>query len=218
MALNPDERQPSAGALVAELERGLAEKREPTTPTRPVAPSLADVRPPPRREGGRAPAIAALIAMLAVAAGIVALSIGGGDGKESASKPPARKQSADKAAPKPAAQQPRRGQVDQPLDGRGGNQAGAASGPQLNDQGFALMRQGRYQEAIPVLERAVKAFPAGGQDTTYAYALYNLGASLRRAGRAGEAIPILERRLQIPNQTDVVQRELDRARREAAKG
>jgi tetratricopeptide (TPR) repeat protein len=79
------------------------------------------------------------------------------------------------------------------------------------------MGQGRYQDAIPVLERAVRSFPAGSQDTSYAYALYNLGSSLRQAGRAGEAIPILERRLQIPNQTDVVRRELDQARREAGR-
>jgi tetratricopeptide (TPR) repeat protein len=91
------------------------------------------------------------------------------------------------------------------------------SGGQLNDQGFALMRQGRYAEAIPVLERAVKSFPAGSQDTTYAYALYNLGSSLRQAGRASEAIPVLERRLQILNQTDTVRRELELARGEAGR-
>jgi hypothetical protein len=32
------------------------------------------------------------------------------------------------------------------------------------------------------------------------------------AGRPQEAIPILERRLQIPDQTETVQRELDAAR------
>jgi tetratricopeptide (TPR) repeat protein len=79
------------------------------------------------------------------------------------------------------------------------------------------MRQGRYAEAIRPLQQAVKQFPAGSQDNTYAYALYNLGSSLRHAGRAGEAIPILERRLQIPNQTDVVRRELELARREAGR-
>jgi tetratricopeptide (TPR) repeat protein len=105
--------------------------------------------------------------------------------------------------------------VAQPQPPAGAGQGGPADGARLNDEGFALMRQGQYQEAIPVLERAVRAFPAGSQDTTYAYALYNLGASLRRAGRAGEAIPVLERRLQFPNQRDVVQRELDLARRDA---
>jgi serine/threonine-protein kinase len=204
MALNPDERQPSAGALVAELEQGFADEPEPTAPTRPVAP----VRRPPRRRTAT-PAIAALLAVLALAAGIVALSVGGGDNaRQSASQPPARKQPAKQPAAKPAPQ-------PAPSPPQGGS---VASGSQLNDQGFALMGQGRYQEAIPLLEQAVKSYPAGSQDNTYAYALYNLGASLRHAGRAGEAIPVLERRLQIPNQTDVVRHELDQARREARKG
>ena len=59
-----------------------------------------------------------------------------------------------------------------------------ASPAQLNDQGFALMNSGDYDRAIPVLERAVAAFPEGSTDITLAYALYNLGRSLRLAGRA----------------------------------
>jgi serine/threonine-protein kinase len=82
----------------------------------------------------------------------------------------------------------------------------------LNDEGYALMQSGAYDEAIPLLERAVAAFPEGSQELTYGYALYNLGRSLRLAGRPAEAIPILERRLQIPDQTETVQRELDTAR------
>jgi hypothetical protein len=52
-------------------------------------------------------------------------------------------------------------------------------------------------------------------ELTCAYAMYNLGHALRITGRPREAIPILERRLQIPNQQDVVRRELESARREA---
>jgi eukaryotic-like serine/threonine-protein kinase len=207
MALDPGERQPSAGALVAELERGFAERESArTVPVRPVA-APSESHPLPRQTHGRATAIAALLAVVALAAGIAVLSLGGGNGDQTASRAPARKQPAKKPAPKPAPKSaPSQPQGD-----------AVASGPQLNDEGFALMRQGRYAEAIPLLERAVKEFPAGSQDTTYAYALYNLGSSLRHAGRAGEAIPILERRLQIPNQTDVVRRELDLARRDAGR-
>lgn len=82
-----------------------------------------------------------------------------------------------------------------------------ASPAQLNDQGFGLMNAGDYSRAIPVLERAVAAFPEGSTDLTLAYALYNLGRSLRLAGRPGEAIPILERRLEFSNQRGVVKRE-----------
>jgi len=89
----------------------------------------------------------------------------------------------------------------------------AARAARLNDDGFKLMNAGRYNEAIPLLQRAVSAFPPQSTDLTYAYALYNLGRSLRLAGRPEQAIPLLERRLQIDNQRGTVTRELTAARR-----
>jgi serine/threonine protein kinase len=91
-------------------------------------------------------------------------------------------------------------------------QSDAAS---LNDRGFALMNQGRYDEAIPLLQRAVDSYPPGTTDLGYAYALFNLGHSLRLAGRPAEAVPFLERRLEIPNQRGTVKRELELARQAA---
>jgi serine/threonine-protein kinase len=85
----------------------------------------------------------------------------------------------------------------------------------LNDRGFALMQNGRYSEAVPVLQRAVAGYPAGSTDLGYAYALYNLARSLRLAGRPAEAIPYLEKRLKFANQRGVVKRELAAARRAA---
>ena len=79
------------------------------------------------------------------------------------------------------------------------------------------MNQGRYDEAIPVLQQAVDALSGSG-DLSYAYALYNLGHSLRLAGRPAEAIPILEQRLGIPNQRGIVKRELEAARQAAGQG
>jgi eukaryotic-like serine/threonine-protein kinase len=90
-------------------------------------------------------------------------------------------------------------------------------GARLNEQGFELMSQGRYEEAIPILQQAVDSFPAGTTDLNYAYALFNLGQALRLAGRPDEAVPILERRLQIPNQSGVVRRELALAREAAGR-
>jgi tetratricopeptide (TPR) repeat protein len=80
------------------------------------------------------------------------------------------------------------------------------------------MRQGRFGEAVPVLRRAVAAYPAGSTDLEYAYALFNLGSALFRSGDAEAAIPVLERRLRIPNQTDTVARELKDARKAAKRG
>jgi Protein kinase domain/Tetratricopeptide repeat len=90
-----------------------------------------------------------------------------------------------------------------------------ALGSSLNEEGFELIQEGRYEEAVPVLEEAVRAFPPGTEDTNYAYALFNLGDALLRSGRPEEAIPVLERRLEIPNQTVVVGEELEAARAEA---
>jgi len=75
------------------------------------------------------------------------------------------------------------------------------------------MQQGRYANAVPVLRRAVAAFPSGSTSLDYGYALFNLGKSLRLSGHPAEAIPVLERRLRIPDQTATVRRELDAARR-----
>jgi eukaryotic-like serine/threonine-protein kinase len=85
----------------------------------------------------------------------------------------------------------------------------------LNEEGFALIQAGSYEEAVPVLEEAVRAFPPGTDDLSYAYALFNLGNALRLSGRPEEAIPVLERRLEIPNQTEAVRGELMAARSEA---
>jgi serine/threonine-protein kinase len=88
----------------------------------------------------------------------------------------------------------------------------------LNQEGFALMNAGRYDQAIPLLKRAIAGAPKGSGDLTYAYALYNLGRSLRLAGKPAEAIPYLQRRMRIDNQRDVVRRELAAARAAAAAG
>jgi tetratricopeptide (TPR) repeat protein len=91
----------------------------------------------------------------------------------------------------------------------------AALGDSLNQEGFELIQAGRHEEAVPLLEEAVRAFPPDTDDLNYAYALFNLGNALRLSGRPEDAVPVLERRLEIPNQTDAVSRELEIARDEA---
>jgi eukaryotic-like serine/threonine-protein kinase len=87
-----------------------------------------------------------------------------------------------------------------------------ATGAQLNQDGYSLIQEGRYAEAVPVLRRSVASFPQGTSSLDFAFALFNLGHALRMAGHPEEAIPILEQRLQIPNQTQTVQSEIDAAR------
>lgn len=200
MASEPPDRPASARELAESLERGLAEER--TGPTL-LAPPVAHGRhgAPAWLRG------AAAMAALALVGGAAILTLDGGDdgGRQGApdraapEKPTPKRDAAreEPATPAPAREQP------------------AADPAALNARGFALMNQGRYEDAIPPLRRAVEAYGEGSRDLTYAYALYNLGRALRLAGRGDEAVPILERRLRIPNQTKVVKKELKQARKAA---
>ena len=86
----------------------------------------------------------------------------------------------------------------------------------LNDQGFALLGDQQYEEAVPVLEQAVDGLRGSGDDATYNYALYNLAGAYLGAGRPADAIPLLEERLGYDDgQLDEVQATLDRAYAEA---
>jgi serine/threonine-protein kinase len=120
-------------------------------------------------------------------------------------------------APAPAQQQPATSvyQVPQPAG------TSAAEGARLNAQGKGLSDSGDYTSAIPTLERAARAFPAGttaASDLQYAYTLFNLGHALLQAGRPADAVPVLQERLKNPDQRAAVQAELDAARQAAAQG
>jgi eukaryotic-like serine/threonine-protein kinase len=260
MAREPGDRPASAGALAAELERGLRLRPSAvvaggTGATAPMPATRGSVngrsgppmpahveREPSRPLGSRRgwwPAAAVTALILLVAAGAL-VALRGGDDPSGAGADRERPAASDRSAADRST--PERANADRPAVGTGDggsaaapdagadDDAGAptppavappASGPvsddpvELNDQGYALMQDGRYDEAIPVLQRAVDAFPEGSQELTYAYALYNLGRSLRLAGRAAEAVPVLERRLRIPNQTQTVEQELEAARQAA---
>ena len=214
---------------------------EETAPKPPVlrptpAPRRRHVPPPrPRERDRRLPVLLALLLVgLAAGAALVAALSGSGGEDRSADRDRPSQQAAPQRGGQGAGQQggaaapgeqPAQGQEQsqpqgqaEPAQGGGVPEPSGsdpAEGARLNSQGYRLTQQGRYDEAVPVLRRAVEAFPPGTDDIRYAYALYNLGRALRLAGRPGEAIPVLERRLQIPNQTGAVQRELEAARRAA---
>ena len=168
------------------------------------------------------PVLALLVALAGAGAAVIAFT--GGDsspGKKQEAAKPAKnpkksqkpKQSATGAAPAPApAPAPTQTESSPAPSGTTGT-----SGAALNNQGFSLIQQGRYAEAVPILQKAVQAFPAGTSDINYQYALYNLGHALRLAGRPAEAIPVLEQRLKYPDQQDTVKAELQAAKK-AAKG
>jgi len=69
----------------------------------------------------------------------------------------------------------------------------------LNSRVSELYQQGKYAEAVPIAEEAVKVAEAtfGHDDPRLSRALDNLAALLHRQGRDGEAAPLLERALSI---------------------
>ncbi|MGI8461276.1 MAG: protein kinase domain-containing protein [Solirubrobacterales bacterium] len=231
MSRDPGKRPQSAGDLFEALERALTAAPRVADQTEPIA---GPVAPPPLSPGERVLgersdhaqgprlglwAIGAAAALAAVVLAVVLFATGDTDdpGAGHDASTPARPASggpqnagADATRPSPGAAA---AETEEPVpeEGSTGDEDPAA----LNDEGFALLQEGRAEEAIVPLQRAVDSFPEGTTDLTYAFALFNLGSALRAAGRPEEAIPVLEQRLEIPNQTETVQRELDLARADA---
>ena len=88
-------------------------------------------------------------------------------------------------------------------------------GTKLNLQAYELIQQKNYQEAEPILRRAVQSFTPGTTSVAYKYSLYNLGHVLRRTGKAQEAIPYLEKCIKIDPQWSKAQTELEIAKSQA---
>lgn len=213
--------------------------RPPEPPPRAPAPlPRTSPAPSPAAGGRRRPwawlAVAAAAA-LAVAAAVALLAFGGGDDPTPAAdrQAPASERDQGRASgeggsggsavtpPETAPQEeatPTEPSEESAIDGGVPAPTGEDDpvlGARLDSQGRSLIDRGRPDEAVPVLERAVAAFPEGTSDIRYAYALFNLGQALRQADRPEEAIPVLERRLEINDQRPAVQRELELARQEA---
>jgi eukaryotic-like serine/threonine-protein kinase len=243
MALDPEDRPASAGELARELAEALDQAQvPPTRPTRrlrrsaaaPVAaaadtdggpstptaaPAVSSLRPRRRRPGMLALMLA--IAFIALAAAAIVGAVSGGDdnGSSQSAKPtPPAPKNTDTTKKKEPAKKKSEPKQEESAPAPANKDTGSydpARGAALNSQGFALMNQGDYDQAIPILQQAVDSFPPGTNDLNYAYALFNLGKSLRLAGQPDKAIPILEQRLEIPNQTETVQHELDLAKQQA---
>jgi eukaryotic-like serine/threonine-protein kinase len=243
-ALRGGDGTPAAGATA--VTRPPAPDAPPGRPAtgrgaRAPAGTAADRRrrtPPPRRRSRR-PALLALAALVLVAGAAVALAVGGsgpgGEGQSGTGGGSASRSATTTARTKPRSQttQPQAGTPRQPAPSgqsappakppaRAAAKGSASGGPvALNDQGFRLIGRGRPAEAVPILQRSVTAFRAGGRtgELDYAYALFNLGNALRLAGRPAEAIPYLEERLRISDfKRSEVQGELAAARQATGAG
>ena len=86
----------------------------------------------------------------------------------------------------------------------------ATSGSELNDQGFQLLRAGRYEEALPLLEQAVAGLSGDG-GLAEAYASYNLAFARLALGRCDGVLELLDRSEQLQGR----RKEISRLRKEA---
>jgi serine/threonine protein kinase len=237
MARDPAERPPSAGELSTRLARALEDSATveetavlagpPAVPPTRAAPPIEPPPPAPRPPStGKRPigAIALALVFLALAGAVAIASVlsggDGGDSSQSAVRPEKKPKKEKKNPPEEQGQTTSTEQTPPPEEPEPEPEAPAtgidpARGAELNEQGFALMQQGDFAGAVPLLEQAVASYPEDSQDIGYAYALFNLGKSLNRSGRSDEAIAFLERRLIFPDQRATVQAELDDARANA---
>jgi hypothetical protein len=218
-AADPRARPGSAEQVLARLDGGSSVPDEPTERLRPES-GPAPI-PDPVARGRR---WASALALTAAVAGLAAVFVVAFEGSQE--KQPVGKSGRGKSERTPKG--------DRTTAGVSANAAGAAAaaegeaspvpapshedpelGSSLNQEGFEMIQAGEYEQAVPVLREAVAAFPVGSEELDYAYALFNLGNALRLSGHPEEAIPVLERRLEIPNQADVVRRELEAAENEA---
>jgi tetratricopeptide (TPR) repeat protein len=221
----PPTRAAPRPAPVPVPERAAAKPPPPTGPSRR-----------PDRGRGKRPIAAIVVALvilaLAAATVIAAVLSSGDDGGEPQQADRGRQQQNDRPANRE--RQERRQQQQQQQEEQAPAAPPAApeesepvppeeeqasfdpeQGAALNEQGYALMQQGDYEGAVPILQDAVASWPENSTDINYAYALFNLGKSLNRSGRPDEAIPYLEKRLNWNDQRETVQAELDLAKRNA---
>jgi serine/threonine protein kinase len=188
LAKNPVHRFPTASAFVEALAEALD---SPPPPPAPVS------SPPERRSAAPIAALVAGILLLTVIGVGAALLLFRDDPPPPASATERTPPTQQTTAPPPSTTV---GQTTEPAPppetpAQPASAVSVEQATELNDQAFALMEQGRWQEARPLLERAVPALRGTySDDFRYeAYAEYNLGRTLVELGRCDQAVPHLER-------------------------
>jgi tRNA A-37 threonylcarbamoyl transferase component Bud32/tetratricopeptide (TPR) repeat protein len=205
LAKDPGRRYGSAAAFVSALRAALEPDEEPTR-AYGASPTVMGTQLPParrRRPSAFVPLAGALAAALVLGGLLAAFAATrGGEraGEENrAPQPPPSPQEVtvtlERTLPGTTVIRTVTDRVPSapPAPVAGGLSAGEAA--VLNDEAYGLMREGRYEEALPLLRRAVPALR--GTFTTgfryEAYAEYNLGKTLAELGRCSAALPHLER-------------------------
>ena len=231
LAKDPGGRYATPGALVSDLEAALEEAErtrvlpapapaEPTAATRRMTRDTAPP-PPPDRRGGRSwlPLVAGVALVAALLGGVVFAATLGDGGED---EPERRGQTTEvevtiteegttvvetetitQEAPPPAPPPP----SPNPPPAQGGGNVSMAEARALTDEATAAMRNGDYETAVELAERALTRLRGTG-DIYEAYASYNAGNSYAELGDCERALPLLDRSEDVQGQRS----EIDEAR------
>jgi hypothetical protein len=214
LAKNPADRHVGAGAFVTDLRDAVAPQEEPTRllvpPGEPQSfPGTSGA--PAQRRPRWAPI--ALASLLLAGGGIAAAAFTVANGNEPDVQTLVRRQTVTTAG-KPVERNvtvTQTVQVEPPAPPAA--PSAGADGSRLNLEGYRLQQQGRYSQALPLLQQAVTGL-AGTYRSDFpdeAYANYNLGYTLLQLGRCSESLTYLDRSEQLQGHRD----EIDSAREQA---
>ncbi len=210
LAKDPAERYGSCAEFVAALRASLEEAAGATVITTPVRARAA----PARRNPPWLWPVAALLALAAIGGGAAFALLAGGDTRALPQQRPSisvktvTQPGTTVVTTAPAAPPPTTATTATTAA------AAPASDPHaLNDQAYALMKQGDYAAALPLLQQAVQALQGQTGDVYTAYANYNLGVTLMNLGQCGEAIPYLETSRALQPKRHEVEQALHQARK-----
>jgi serine/threonine protein kinase len=185
LAKNPVHRFPTSAAFVDALSEALR-----------GAPAPPPVSPPPSRPSIALVAAAFAGVLLLMVVGVGAALVAFRDDPPPATTPDqqraAQPTTTDPSPPTTTVGQTT-GTSEQPAAPV--NLVSVERAAELNDEAYALMQQERWQEALPLLQRAVPALRGTySSDFPYeAWAEYNLGRTLVELGRCEDALPHLRR-------------------------
>jgi len=229
LAKDPAARPASCAELVADLADTFRNAEAATRVLPPLLPTRAEVEPErpralhrPRRRRTKILVLGALALALA-GVGLAALlgsTLDSGEGAERTTRPPisttteitppttvteTTTATETTSPPTTAPSLPTTTEITPPA-------TTPANGVALNNEGFALMQDGDYAGALPLLERAVAALSGSGS-LSEAYASYNLAFTRFTLGECDGVLSLLERSEGIQGK----RREIDRLSRQASK-
>jgi tRNA A-37 threonylcarbamoyl transferase component Bud32 len=209
-------RIPAVGRAGAAAVSAATRVREPSVPSGPVAWTPADSLQRGsfgRRGAGRVTALAALVIAIVGIGAVAVAGLSGSPHRAASTANRPTNHATTPASATPTVRHRTKPKATHPKPAPATSTQAASTTPQSAEQlqltGHQEMLAGNYQTAIATLRAAVDSATPG--TLTYAYGLFDLGRSMVLAGDPGGAVPVLEARLRIPNQTAVVQQELNQA-------